>query len=849
MKEKLIQVECFLHRVFPFENYENIDEIVKNQLFSPRKDCDPFFISFPLDWEMESKKIDRNWRMQLQGWTFFHPIMNVFDSYKNKKLVINYFLETVADWWGRYGNDPDDIVTSRMPRSYAWYDMSVGFRALVIAFFCNRLDFYGLSISENQKELLDNVVAKHIRHLRNPATFSMNNHGLFQSHGLVGLLKLKPNLSSTIEADLSYAIKLVEKLIISQFGKQGIHLEHSPHYHFYALNTLESQIKSGWYDSSEKILSLAKDAKVNCKWLLDPKKRPVCIGDSILTKQSSVFFPKKPISGHLISNFSESGYAIVRSGWGVDDNCASMLFLMGGYHSKAHKHRDCLSFDWYDQGERIICDSGKYGYKIDKYRNYFLSNRAHNTVEIESFDVLRMRPYISCLEDPIKENGGVYILKGKLDWSAIKHSRVIYFKPSEWVVISDSLKFSRVRSYTQWFHLNTDYKLLSAKNNNIKLRGNGQRYLDIQCFSGNVLPEIYCGDEEVMQGFLCERDYQYKDALAIGFNGHGDEDNLVTLLSLSDSAKMNALNYLYEKKLISKSEMVDVHFSKELIPRVHNYTFLCAKDLSISSFVGANTYQVNIDGIPISFYGDFRRKKKRLAVFLPGATKRVYGVYDFQRYTWSEELVDFDCLFFSDPSIQEKNDLTLGWFQYSKDSYGIDSLAKLIKIVIKEKDYQESNVLIFGSSGGGFVSLKLAEYFTEALIVALNPQIYLYNYTKPYYLNMLKWCYGNENENIIKTSFFSRISVSGTFDSERGNPVFIIQNTADERHMVRHLKPLLRKIGGKVLGHLDDVTVKEYALSYCCVNVLTYYDEKSKHNPPEKKVTLKILTDLLKLKK
>ena len=113
----------------------SLAEIISKRIFKPRKDCEQISLGQSIDWESRHKDIDRNWRMQIQGWDIFFPIMNGFDEYDNKQELIEFFFEVMIDWYQNYGEDSNDIVTTRMPKSYAWYDMSVGFRALVIAFF------------------------------------------------------------------------------------------------------------------------------------------------------------------------------------------------------------------------------------------------------------------------------------------------------------------------------------------------------------------------------------------------------------------------------------------------------------------------------------------------------------------------------------------------------------------------------------------------------------------------------------------------------------------------------------------------------------------------------------------
>jgi hypothetical protein len=76
----LIAVEAFLHRVFPTGlSAEVAGDFMSRRLFRPRRDCDDF--SFCRDRVgAEERSEDRNWRMQLQGWTMFHPLLNTFDT-------------------------------------------------------------------------------------------------------------------------------------------------------------------------------------------------------------------------------------------------------------------------------------------------------------------------------------------------------------------------------------------------------------------------------------------------------------------------------------------------------------------------------------------------------------------------------------------------------------------------------------------------------------------------------------------------------------------------------------------------------------------------------------------------
>ncbi|MDC7710846.1 alginate lyase family protein [Vogesella indigofera] len=836
----LVPVACFLHRIFPAGHYDNADELVNNRLFKPRNDCEPVSLFGEIDWEVVERSEDRNWRMQLQGWTVFHPIMNFFDTYNNKQAILNFFFELAWDWWRRYGEDPDDVTTSRMPESYAWYDMSVGFRALILAFFLNRIEALDLYVSPKDLDLLKKLSMKHVANLSNEKTFSLNNHGLFQIHGLMALLHMLPQNYGY--AARVYALGRMEELCSAQFDQTGVHLEHSPHYHFYVTSTFEALVESGWYDESLAIVSTVTAARDKCKWLVDPLRRPICVGDSILTVQDTLKFPDED-GGNLVSNFDSSGYAVVRSSWNTSSEKASMLFLTAAYHSKSHKHRDCLSFDWFHQGKRIICDSGKYGYRSDKYRNYFLSNRAHNTVEIEGFDIIKLRPYGSGIRGIEQIDAGVYRISAALDFPAIKHVRNLYFKPGGWLIVEDDLSFVRSRSFVQWFHLDKDFAIARVENNTVCADDGVGRQLFIDCLDRDVALQMHYGDEDAMQGFLSEKDYQFCKAHAIGFKGNGSKRKIVTILSLGKADRENAFAHAvsYWGGICNGHELNDCGKiePKRLLPNIaHNITLDREK---LVLLVGESTYLVFEDGVPLTFYAKIRENAEKLIVLLPGATSRSRSHQDFQRYSWADDFPCCDVLAFTDPSIRQDNELSLGWFQNKSNSYGIDALSKLLNHLILMGGYNPESIMFFGSSGGGFVSLKLANYFPKSPVIAINPQMFLYNYSRQHYEKMLHFCYQGLSESEVMSKYKDRLSVDLDFATRKA-PAYVFQNIHDTAHLNRHLKPLL---GSMPADMYNETSINDKVINTGALNVIYYDDLEAGHTPPGKEKTVSMIRSVM----
>jgi hypothetical protein len=853
--DKIIPIECFLNRVFPVSNYEKTSkEIVESRVFQPRRDCEPYKIIIPIDWEAEWAREDRNWRMQLQGMVMFHPIMNFFDEYQEKVNIVSYFFEVIQDWLLKYGEDANDIVTNRMPASYAWYDMSVGFRSLVIAFFIDRISHFQIEITDAELTLLSEITSKHVSHLFYEPAFSLNNHGMFQIQGLMALIQLL-GVDNYLD-EYSYALDKMEALVFSQYNSKGIHLEHSPHYHFYALSTFDNALKTGWYNFRDTIPNVLLMAHGKKKWIVDPLNRPACIGDSILTEQKGISYDKiqgdnyseyvKNGQSYVLSDFDESGYSVIRSNWDTAVSKSTYLFFMGMYQSKVHKHRDCLSFEWFDKGDKILCDSGKYGYKSDKYRHYFLSNKAHNTVEIEGFDILKIKPYISAVVGS-KYQDEVFVVEGNLDYPAIKYNRKIYLNPGKWLIVSDHLDFKRARKATQWFHLVPGYSIVSSENNLLKFKHKNNKELIVHCITPDVKCSLFQGDEERMQGFVSQKDYEFESAPAIGFDYFGDKEHMLTILALDNSSYQSALDFIDYKKMgviPAVNSVLRSPQTNSLIKNIRHVFFENNQDLKVAD--GKGTYGILSKDSLFEFFVD-NKKSKKVVIMLPGATDRSKTIKNFQRHSWSD---DFNCsvVSFIDPTINEYNDLSIGWYQGSVGNYLIPKLAIAISTLIKSLGVCESDVLFFGSSAGGFASLKLADYFPKTTVVVINPQIYLNHYTHTHYQKLISYSYKGSSVEDVEKTHKDRISV----DIDIGNrvaPIFYFQNTCDKMHVNKHLKPFVNKFNeGDCnylvvdLTELDQLERGEYKF-----NVLYYSDPESGHSPPNKDSTIEMINSVFKI--
>ncbi len=176
-------------------------------------------------------------------------------------------------------------------------------------------------------------------------------------------------------------------------------------------------------------------------------------------------FAGYPLNTDLVPSreLPDSRYYIMR-----DDSLRDHLIFDAGKpcpdYLPAHAHADLLSFELRVSGERIFVDSGVHGYAAGKWRDYFRSTRAHNTVELDganqsevwsSFRVARRaRPgKVFWLETPeylvVQGSHDGYM---RLATQAI-HRRTLYWKPGQFWLILDEIHGTAPAKTVSYLHL------------------------------------------------------------------------------------------------------------------------------------------------------------------------------------------------------------------------------------------------------------------------------------------------------------------------------------------------------------------------------------------------------------
>ncbi len=137
----------------------------------------------------------------------------------------------------------------------------------------------------------------------------------------------------------------------------------------------------------------------------------------------------------------------------------------------------------------------------------------------------------------------------------------------------------------------------------------------------------------------------------------------------------------------------------------------------------------------VEFECFFQRKESDvLYVFLNGAiTGEDSSLPMFGRWTYYK-FMDGSILNISDPMYRIYDKLKLGWYYGNKETNLQKILADFVLNIAGIIGVKQSNIIFFGSSGGGYASIACASYIPDAKSIAINPQIILqeYGYSREY---------------------------------------------------------------------------------------------------------------------
>ena len=158
---------------------------------------------------------------------------------------------------------------------------------------------------------------------------------------------------------------------------------------------------------------------------------------------------------------------------------------------------DCLSFVWWENGDYLLIDPGRYGYQPGTWRDCLSSTRSHNAVEIDGQDYERNRghAYGSAITAMDAGGGNSWRLAARRAHEGldVDHERQLTYVPGRGLVVVDRLTNlgHLMRNYTLWWHPNAAHRLAGAvRENGFTLDIGGDRHVVATCAVDT--PDVAC---------------------------------------------------------------------------------------------------------------------------------------------------------------------------------------------------------------------------------------------------------------------------------------------------------------------------------------------------------------------
>lgn len=243
------------------------------------------------------------------------------------------------------------------------------------------------------------------------------------------------------------------------------------------------------------------------------------------------------------------------------------------------------------------------------------------------------------------------------------------------------------------------------------------------------------------------------------------------------------------------------------------------------------------DTATFKVYFNIKIQSSKLFILFPGAYDRSKGTVQFQRHSWAKD-IDGHVVIFDDPTIHETNDIEIGWFQANAGTLEA-ALIACIRNIIQELSIEESSMRLFGTSAGGFTSLRLSNNFLESDVIVINPQTNVTQYIQRHYEKILQQCYGCNATNQLSDQYLSQLKWKP--NSTRNGSIFYFQNLHDDFHFNKHFAPVLDGLHPSEYEKFEYLPGGSSKPRQKKIHFLLYQDPERGHSPPSKLETLGML--------
>ena len=290
--------------------------------------------------------------------------------------------------------------------------------------------------------------------------YTLSNWGALQIAGILQTVMVCEDLVPN--EIIEWAWDELKRQCEIQFFADGVHWEQSPLYHFEVLVAVveiykEAQVLGITLPVDLK--SVIKKTAVAAYYMIYPNGYLVPQHDSDYVHVEAVY---KKIQSFCQGDLPEL-FIGDTSGSFVYKTEKDFVSLWNGWHGSGHGHASLGHLNVFLNGERVLCDSGRFTYQEGPLRTYLKSVHSHSTVIVDEL------PFTSIKEswtfhylgkkagNRVKETSEYIVIESNFYYSAYLVQRtVIILKKESIVIVIDDVDAQGQHTMKRLFQLNPD---------------------------------------------------------------------------------------------------------------------------------------------------------------------------------------------------------------------------------------------------------------------------------------------------------------------------------------------------------------------------------------------------------
>ncbi len=464
----------------------------------------------PIQWDMTYQG-DKEWIYMFTRMDYLYKLL-IAAQLSGEKKYIDHGLKIIDAWFDRnfYSYHQGDnwlqirakaraaqikkmIIGEKRNLSNRTLDVSIMIANVIdYLLFCENRGYIGTQVLKAYQKKL-HIVSEKLFRLSETANKSLLNWGIIENANILYCM-----CRADCDFDKKKVYERLVRQVYNQLNANGSQIESSPMYLVQILLVLLKVIRCENNPYKEELI---KPVRQGCAYIASirrPDFRIPNLGDSDLTDISDLmiiaghvldddnllccadraldpeyrfkyqlpasYTPKKPEQDRSPKTIAYPDQTIYRGAAGSYLLCSNIAKRVDG-----HKHYDYLSILFCMDGKDILADAGRYSYKNDADRKYFIGEKAHNTVSIKSLSYFETVPdsswqtkqMIECRENKVIADGDHFSvgMLCVLGFSEITVRRYVTLVPDKGLLITDMVDSDKPEQYTAFFNIGKTFSV------------------------------------------------------------------------------------------------------------------------------------------------------------------------------------------------------------------------------------------------------------------------------------------------------------------------------------------------------------------------------------------------------